>query len=118
MPYRALGERKEVDAVKRRLITTGAALCLFVLFPSYLSAGLNSFQSEIIKIAFMNGFVRALYEEEHVLREIKGNKQIMEKVVNTEAEKYMEEVTAMNRRIENKHIQGGSSETFRHNNNW
>ena len=104
--------------MKRKMITAGAALCLFVLFPSYLSAGLNSFQSEIIKVPFMNGFVRALYAEEQVLRKIKGNQQIMEKVVNTEAEKYMEEVTAMNRRIENKHNQGGSTETIRRNNNW
>ena len=104
--------------MKRKMIKIGAALCLFVLFPSCLSAGLNSFQSEIIKIAFMNGFVRALYAEEQVLRTMKENRQLLEKVVHIEAEKYVEEVVAMNRRIEGKDLQGGPTELIRRNNNW
>ena len=46
--------------VIRRLIRFGSIFCLIFLFPSPLTAGLDNFQYRVIKIAFMNGYVRAL----------------------------------------------------------
>lgn len=102
----------------RKMIRIGALFSLLLLFPTYLSAELNSFQFRIIKIAFMNGYVRAVKSEDRLIKQLRANSQIMERVVEGEAEKYMKEVATLNDKIQNRKIPGISSDTFKRNNHW
>ena len=102
----------------KKIIRTGALFSLLFLFPTYLSAELNSFQFRIIKTAFMNGYVRAITSEDRLIKQLRENRQIMEKVVMNEAEKYMQEVSILNKKIQNQKILKASSDTFKRNNHW
>lgn len=102
----------------RKMIRIGAFFSMLLLFPSYLSAGLNTFQFRIIKIAFMNGYVRALESEVGTIKRLRENKQFMEKFVKGEAEKYMQEVSRLNRKTSGHKILKTSSEALRRNNKW
>ncbi len=117
-PREKSNEEKGVEGMMRNMIRIGAFFSLLLLFPSYLSAGLNTFQFRIIKIAFMNGYVRALASEERTIKRLRENKQFMEKFVKSEAEKYMQEVSRINRKIPDQKILKASSEALRRNNNW
>lgn len=102
----------------RKMIRIGALFSLLFLFPSYLSAELNAFQFRIIKIAFMNGYVRAIESEDRLIKQLRANSKIMEQVVRGEADKYMKEVSALNDKIQDRKILKASSDTFRRNNHW
>lgn len=102
----------------RKMIRIGAFFSLLFLFPSYLSAELNAFQFRIIKIAFMNGYVRAIESEDRLIKQLRANSKIMEQVVRGEANKYMKEVSALNDKIQDRKILKASSDTFRRNNHW
>jgi len=101
-----------------KMIRIGALFSLLFLFPTCLSAELNSFQFRIIKTAFMNGYVRAIKSEDRLIKQLRENRQIMEKVVMDEAEKYMQEVSVLNKKIQNQKILKASADTFQRNNHW
>lgn len=101
-----------------KMIRIGALFSLLLLFPTYLSAELNSFQFRIIKIAFMNGYVQALKSEDRLIKQLRENRQIMEKVVMSEAEKYMQKVSNLNDNTRNRSTLRVASETFQRNNHW
>ncbi len=102
----------------RRMICIGAFFFLFLLVPSYLNAGLNTFQFRIIKIAFMNGYVQALESEDGTIKRLRENKQFMEKFVKNEAEKYMQEVSSLNRKTQDQKTLKASTKTLRRNKIW
>lgn len=81
----------------RRLIRFGSIFCLIFLFPSPLTAGLDNFQYGVIKIAFMNGYVRALGTDLETIKSLKKNSVDMKKYAALKVDKYMEEVAELNR---------------------
>jgi len=102
----------------RRIAVTILCLSFFMLIPSSLCAGLSAFQFKIIKIAFMNGYVRALRTDDRSLRILRENRDIMERVVKAEAEKYMAEVSAMNQTNPASGPSPFSGETFKGTSDW
>lgn len=52
--------------------------------------------SEIIRAAYMNGFVAALKLAPEKIQELKGNETLLEKAVEGEADKYVALVDKMN----------------------
>jgi len=72
---------------------------LVFLFPPPLTAGLDNAQYRIIKIAFMNGYVRALGTDLETIKSLKENFVAMKRYAGLEVDKYMEEVAELNRSI-------------------
>ncbi len=83
--------------MNRKLIRFGIIFGLIFLFPSPLTAGLDSFHYGIIKIAFMNGYVRALGTDLETIKSLKKNAIDMKKYAALNVDKYMEEVAQLNR---------------------
>ncbi len=102
----------------RKMIGIGTLVSLLLFFPTYLSAELNAFQFRIIRIAFMNGYVQAIKTEDRLIKQLRENRQIMEKVVTDEAEKYMKKVSTLNKKFQSQQILKISSDTFQRNNRW
>jgi len=86
-----------VFGVIKRMLRLGGIFTLFFLFPSYLAADLGSQNYEMIRTAFINGYVRALRLDIETIESLKTNTDDMKKFVLSEAEKYMEEVSQLNR---------------------
>lgn len=104
--------------MRKKTIRIGAVLVLFLLFPSYLSAGISTFEFKIIKLAFMNGYVRAVQSEDQTIRMLRHDRKFLEEFVTREAEKYMIEVKDLNKRLPDQKILKAGVETYRRNSNW
>ena len=70
-------------------------VCMIIL-PTSLSANLSDAQFEIIKIAFMNGYVNALKSDINTIQVLKLDKKKMENFSKNAVENYMEKVTLLN----------------------
>jgi hypothetical protein len=75
------------------LIIIGSLL----LFPSNMSGHLSKDDYEMIRLAFLNGYVRALNLDIEKIKSLKGNANDLKRFVLSEAEKYMKEVSDLNR---------------------
>ena len=82
----------------KRLIR-GILLLLIFLFPAPLAAELESFNFKVIRIAFMNGYVRALTSDLEKIKNLKENKKQMREFLDIEVSKYMKEVSDLNDRM-------------------
>ena len=69
---------------------------LALVFPTYLSAELTNFDYEIIKVAFLNGYVLALDTDLTTIKSLKDNRQKMEKYSSIVADNYMKKVYNLN----------------------
>lgn len=83
----------------RRIFIFGIILSLLFVSPSYLDAGLNKRDYDMIKVAFMNGCFRMLKitEDEEKLKLIKASTGAMMELILTETDKYMEEIEGLNK---------------------
>jgi len=81
----------------KKMLELGVIFFLFFLFPSYLAADLGSQDYEMIRTAFINGYVRALRLDIQTIRSLKANTDDMKRFVLSEAEGYMKEVSQLNR---------------------
>lgn len=81
--------------IPKRMILS-CIISLFLLFPSYLAAGLAKDEYEMMRTAFMNGYVRALRLDIETIQSLKRNKEELKKFVISEADRYMEEVLNLN----------------------
>jgi hypothetical protein len=52
---------------------------------------------EMIRLAFLNGYVRALNLDIEKIKSLKGNANDLKRFVLSEAERYMKEVSDLNR---------------------
>ena len=81
--------------IPKRMIFS-CIISLFPLFPSYLAADLTEDEYEMMRTAFMNGYVRALRLDIETIQSLKRNKEELKKFVILEADRYMEEVLNLN----------------------
>ena len=79
----------------KRLIL-GILFSLIFLFPTPLVAELESFNFKVIRIAFMNGYVRALASDLEKIKKLKEDKGYLRGFINVEVSKYMKEVSDLN----------------------
>ena len=86
-----------------RLIIIGTFSLLF-LFPATLTAEIESFSHKIIKIAFMNGFVRAIATDLEKIKFLKENEDQIKEYINVQVEEYMTEVVMLNSGIPNNSL--------------
>lgn len=109
--------------MKNKVFGLAGILCLILLVPSYLSADLGSYEYRIIKIAFMNGYVRALSADVETIKSLKENEEYLQRVVSAQTNHYMQEVSHLNHGvtvrqvIENPGI-GEPSKAFQRNTTW
>ena len=89
----------EAGQVKKRLIILLSLIGSILLFPFYLNAALGDFHFKIIRLAFMNGYVRALEMDQNVIMKVKKNKDIMKKIALYQADEYMKEVISLNKQL-------------------
>jgi len=68
-----------------------------LLFPSNMSGHLSKDDYEMIRMAFLNGYVRALNLDIEKIKSLKGHTDHLKRFVLSEAEKYMKEVSDLNR---------------------
>ncbi len=85
-----------VFGMLKRMIIFSCIFSLFLIFPSYLAAGLAKDEYEMMRTAFINGYVRALRLDIETIQSLKGNKEELKKFVIFEADRYMEEVLNLN----------------------
>ena len=78
-----------------KLIIVFLITCMIVL-PSSLSAELSDAQFEIIKIAFMNGYVNALKSDINTIQALKQDQKKMKYFSRNAVDNYMEKVTLLN----------------------
>lgn len=93
----AVQRTKEVQVfgiLKRMIIS--CIFSLFLILPSYFAAGLTKDKYEMMRVAFMNGCVRALRLDIETIQSLKGNKEKLKKFVISEADRYMEKVLNLN----------------------
>ena len=81
----------------KRMIIFSCIFSLFLIFPSYFAAGLTKDEYEMMRVAFMNGYVRALRLDMDKIKALKKNKKDLRRFVLSQAERYMEEVANLNR---------------------
>ena len=79
--------------MKNRLIGFGIVFSFALLYPTTLPAGLEDFHSRIIRIAFANGYIRALKYDLETIKILKENPEDMEKHARTEIDNYIKEVS-------------------------
>lgn len=79
-----------------KIMIFSCIISLFLLFPSYLAADLAEDEYEMMRVAFMNGYVRALRLDIETIQSLKGNKEELKKFVISEADRYMEKVLNLN----------------------
>ena len=70
---------------------------MFFLVPSYLSADLTKTDYEMIRVAFMNGYIRALRLDVERIQALKRSEEDLRKFVILQADRYMEEVVDLNK---------------------
>jgi len=80
----------------KRMIILSWIFSLFLIFPSYLAAGLTKDEHKMMRTAFMNGYVRALRLDIETIKSLKKNKKELKKFVIFEVNRYMEEVLNLN----------------------
>lgn len=102
----------------KRMTVIVLASCYLLVFPATLSAELTIFNFKIIKIAFMNGYIRAIENTDQNIQILRENKTILEQVVKGEVEKYMTKVSEMNEGTPVAAPQSASTELLRRNTNW
>ena len=86
-----------VFGMLKRMIIFSCIFSLFLIFPSYFAAGLTKDEYEMMRVAFMNGYVRALRLDMDKIKALKKNKKDLRRFVLSQAERYMEEVANLNR---------------------
>lgn len=82
--------------VLKRMIIFSCIFSLFLVLPSYLAAGLTKDDYEMMRTAFMNGYVRALRLDIETIQSLKGNKGELKKRVISESDRYMKKVLNLN----------------------
>lgn len=82
----------------KNIIKYGCFIAAFLFFASPLAANLDSFHHRIIRVAFINGYVRALQNDIDKIARMKDDKMALKKRVELEAEKYIEEVTELTKK--------------------
>ena len=85
-----------VFGMLKRMIIFSCIFSLFLIFPSYFAAGLTKDEYEMMRVAFMNGYVRALRLDIETIQSLKRNKKELKKFVISEADRYMKEVLNLN----------------------
>ena len=75
----------------------GIMFLLNFLNPSFISAELTNFNAEIIKIAFLNGYVNALDADIETIKNIKEDKNKMKKYSDIAVKNYLAKVNELNR---------------------
>ena len=80
----------------KKLLGFSSIFIFILLFAAPSNAGLNDFDYRIIKIAFINGYVRALQSDLERIKFVKNNMRELKEYVNLEAENYMREVSRLN----------------------
>ena len=70
-----------VFGMLKRMIIFSCIFSLFLIFPSYFAAGLTMDEYEMMRVAFMNGYVRALRLDIETIQSLKGNKEELKKFV-------------------------------------
>ena len=68
-----------------------------LLSPSNINGYLSKIDYEMIRMAFLNGYVRALNLDIEKIKSLKGHTDHLKRFVLSEAEKYMKEVSDLNR---------------------
>lgn len=91
---------------------------LLLLLPSYISASLDSFDFKIIRIAFMNGYSRALDSDIETIQALKEDVSLLEKRATNAADRYMMQVAAMNNGTGVSEVAEESTSNFQRNTNW
>lgn len=83
-------------------IFIAVAVTYMLLLPSGLSAGLTDNQYEIIRVAFMNGYINAISADIETLKDLKEDKAKMKKFSELAVKKYLDKVWKMNNNEEKK----------------
>lgn len=97
--------------MEKRFTLIGAVLSLFLICITPGNAGLDSYSIQIIKLAFMNGYVRAIETDLEIVKSLKNNRELLRKISNNQTDRYIEEVVALNRPKTEERLQvraGGS----------
>jgi hypothetical protein len=68
-----------------------------LFLPSNMSGQLSKNDYEMIRMAFLNGYVRALNLDIEKIKYLKGKADDLKRFVLAEAEEYMKEVSRLNR---------------------
>ena len=101
--------------LKKNLLRIVIIFCFALLYPSTLPAGLEDFHSRIIKIAFTNGYVRALKYDLDTITVLKESPEDMQKYAMTDVDRYVKEVYELNSKTPDEEGSGGSGKVFRAN---
>ena len=74
-------------------------LCILILTPSALDAGLSKRDFKMIRVAFFNGCLRTLQivQDEAILARINANREAMMEILLFEAEAYMKKLETINK---------------------
>ena len=86
-----------IVGIKKRMRIFSGVFFLFFLLPSYLSADLTKTDYEMIRVAFMNGYIRALRLDVERIQALKRSEEDLRKFVILQADRYMEEVVDLNK---------------------
>ena len=84
---------------------------LALLYPTTLPAGLEDFHSRIIRIAFANGYIRALKYDLDTIMVLKESPENMQKYAKAAVDIYIKEVTELNSQAleDNGRARGGKA---------
>ena len=82
---------------RRNILVLAVIFGSVLLFTSNMSGHLSKDDYEMIRMAFLNGYVRALNLDMEKIKSLKGNVNDLKRFVLSEAEKYMKEVSVLNR---------------------
>lgn len=82
--------------LKNRLLRFGIIFSFALLYPTTLPAGLEDFHSRIIRIAFANGYVRALKHDLETIMVLKESSEDMQKYARAAIDNYIREVSELN----------------------
>jgi hypothetical protein len=93
----AVSRHNTIVGMKKRMRIFSGVFCLFFLLPSYLSADLTKTDYEMIRVAFMNGYIRALRLDVERIQALKRSEEDLRKFVILQADRYMEEVVNLNK---------------------
>lgn len=81
--------------MEKRLIIV--VLIISVLYlPSATGAQLDRYHYGIIRVAFMNGYVKAVDTDINMIEKLKNNRELLQKQLNIKVSRYLEKVEKMN----------------------
>ncbi len=69
---------------------------IFLFYTNYAYSQLSSQKSNELKIAFMNGYYKALQLDIEEIKKLKKDKAVLEKTIIDAAEKYIYKINTMN----------------------